>query len=517
MKIKKAIVLAAGMGSRLKPFTATVPKPLMTIWGETMISRVVNMLREWGIEEIAVNAHYLADQIEAWCKENDCKVSVEKEILGTGGFLNPLREWLNGEDFYLVNSDIVIENQGPLEFRGDELGVAVVTEEGPRTIEVEPESQFVTCWHSPDPGWYDTYTFTGLSLLRNDILSYVKPEGFSTLVEAFEKAMMEGKFIRAQKNFDLLWSDAGTIDSLIQLNEDGEDNAFDLFPHLQSVGATNAKFLGARGSERAFFRAKEGVVCVYDDKNRGENAKYVSHTKWLLEKGIPVPKILNFSEKFKTILMEDVGKEGLDFERYVEVVKTLARFNSLDATSLDLEAPMDAKLWKWERDLFAEYCLKNRFDRELDKEVEAELLRVAEILEKEPKSLVHRDFQSTNVLFKGGKLSFIDFQGMRLGPAIYDLASLVYDPYVKLSEKEREALVALYAKEVARPEIVEKLPYAAVERLIQCLGAYGRLKSVGKSEFDKFVLPALENLLAAADLAGLDKIGQLAEELIPKV
>lgn len=517
MKVKKAIVLAAGMGTRLRPFTATVPKPLMTVWGETMISRVVMMLREWGVEEIAVNAHYLADQIVAWCEANDCRVSVEKEILGTGGFLNPLRDWLKGEDFYIVNSDIVIENQGPLEFRGSELGVVAVTEEGPRTLEVEPESQFVTCWQSPDPGWYDTYTYTGLALLRNEILSFVKPEGFSTLVEAFEKAMMAGRFIRAQKNFDLLWSDAGTIDSLIQLNEDGEDNAFSEFPHLKAVGATEAKFLGARGSERAFFKAKEGVVCVYDDRNRPENARYVAHSKWLEEKGIPVPKILGFSEKFKTILMEDVGKEGINFERYVEVVKTLAKFNSLDASKLELEPAMDEKLWKWERELFARYCLEDRFDRELDSAVEAELLKVAAILDSEPKALVHRDFQSTNVLFKGNDLSFIDFQGMRLGPAIYDLASLVYDPYVKLSEKEREALTLLYAKEVSRPEIVEKLPFAAVERLIQCLGAYGRLKSVGKPEFDKFVLPALENLLAAADAAGLDKIGQLAEELIPKV
>lgn len=482
-----------------------------------MISRVVNMLRDWGVEEIAVNAHYLSDQISAWCETNDCRVSIEKEILGTGGFLNPLREWLDGEDFYIVNSDIVIENQGPLEFLGPELGVVAVTEEGPRTLEIEPESQFVTCWQSPDPGWYDTYTYTGLALLRNEILSFVKPEGFSTLVDAFEKAMMEGRFIRAQKNFDLLWSDAGTIDSLIQLNEDGEDNAFGEFPHLKAVGATEAKFLGARGSERVFFRAKEGIVCVYDDKNRSENAKYVSHSKWLEAKGIPVPKILDFSEQYKTILMEDVGKEGLNFERYVEVVKMLAKFNSLDASQLELEPPMDDKLWQWERELFAEYCLKDRFERELDSAVEAELMKVAAILEAEPRALVHRDFQSTNVLFKGNALSFIDFQGMRLGPAIYDLASLVYDPYVKLSDKEREALVALYAKEVGRPEIIEKLPFAAVERLIQCLGAYGRLKSVGKPEFDKFVLPALENLLAAADAAGLDKIGQLAEELIPKV
>ena len=136
------------------------------------------------------------------------------------------------------------------------------------------------------------------------------------------------------------------------------------------------------------------------------------------------------------------------------------------------------------------------------------------MLEKEPKALVHRDFQSSNILWKKDRLSFIDFQGMRLGPAAYDLASLVYDPYVKFTEGERRALVALYAKKSGREEIVKVLPYAAVQRLVQCLGAYGRLASVGQPQFGKYVLPALENLLDAADRAGLDAIGALAEELI---
>jgi aminoglycoside/choline kinase family phosphotransferase len=130
--------------------------------------------------------------------------------------------------------------------------------------------------------------------------------------------------------------------------------------------------------------------------------------------------------------------------------------------------------------------------------------------------LVHRDFQSTNVLWKGDRLFFIDFQGMRLGPAVYDLASLLYDPYVKLTDKERSLLAAYYAKLRGRDDIAEKLPYAAVQRLAQALGAYGRLAGVGQTKFTKYVLPALENLLAAADDANLDAIGALAEDLIAR-
>lgn len=514
--VKKAIVLAAGYGKRLRPLTSTIPKPLMPVWGEKMLSRIVDMLRSWGVEDIVVNTHYLHEQVEAWAKENDCRVSYEPRILGTGGAINPLRNWLGEEDFYLVNSDIVVEGATKLDFRGDELGVAYVSDEGPRTIEVECESRFVTCWNSPDPGWGDTYTYAGITLLRNRILKYLKSEGEFSIINAYEKAMMEGDFIRAVRKDDFLWSDAGTIDSLIALNQDGEDNAFDEFPHLKAVGATAAKFIGARGSERVFFKAKEGVVVIYDDTNRKENGKYSRHAKWLKAHGVKVPEVIAESEELKALLLEDVGKENLAFEKCIPIIEALHEFSKLTQaeSELDLESPMDEKMWEWERELFKKHCLEERYGLEMSAEVEKELEKVAEVLNKEPKALVHRDFQSTNVLWRGENFAFIDFQGMRMGPAIYDLASFVYDPYRSFTDKERYALISLYAKVSSREEVNNSVHYAAVERLVQCLGAYGRLTGLGKSEFKKFFKPALENLLVAADKLDLDNLTVLAEDLL---
>ena len=106
--VKKAIVLAAGFGTRLRPLTCAVPKPLLPVWGETMLARTVALLRGRGVEDIVVNCHYLHGQIEEWCSANSCRAVHEPEILGTGGVLNPLREWIGGDDFYLVNGDIVL-------------------------------------------------------------------------------------------------------------------------------------------------------------------------------------------------------------------------------------------------------------------------------------------------------------------------------------------------------------------------------------------------------------------------
>jgi aminoglycoside/choline kinase family phosphotransferase len=538
--VRKAVVLAAGFGTRLKPFTCTVPKPLLPVWGEAMLLRIVNRLREMGVEDIVVNCHHLHDHVERWCAENGCRAVYEKEILGTGGVLNPLREWLAGEDFYLVNGDIVIEGFDGFPCRedvgrrggkdGDILGVCLVTEEGPRTVEVERESSFATNWRSDDAGMEGTFTYSGFALLSSKVLDYIAPSGFSSIVEAYEKAMLDGWFVKCFSPEDLLWTDAGTVSSYIDINSAGEENAFADIPHVKESLASAGKsadekisFLGVRGSERAFFAAADAVVVVYDDTNRRENALYASHARFLSERGIPVPKILAFKPELKTLVLENAGKEKeTTLEEKLRIVESLYSFNSLGKLFLDgangtlpeLSESFGPETWKWERELFEKYSLQEHFSIEMPDDVARQLESVGELLEREEKSLVHRDFQSSNILWKGSDFSFIDFQGMRLGPAVYDLASFVYDPYVNIPERHRDALILHYSRLAQRPEIVSLLPYAAVQRLVQCLGAYGRLASVGQKQFSKYIMPALENLLDAADKANLDAVGALAEDLI---
>jgi len=534
--VKKAVVLAAGHGTRLRPFTCATPKPLMPVWGEPMLARVVSLLRERGVDDIVVNSHHLNEQVRTWV--DDCrraaraagetlriKVSYEPEILGNGGVLNPLREWIGDESFYLVSSDIVLENVPDMEAAfakcasSDTLGCCLAVDRGPRTIEVEPASGFVTSWRSIDPGVNGTCTYIGLAVLKPEILDYVEPEGFSSIVDAYEKAMADGKFMRMVTSEDLMWEDAGTIARYIDLNRDGDENAFADIPQLKATGAKDFRFLGARGSDRVFFGCDRGIAIIYDDGNRDENGKYPGHARWLRARGIPVPEIEVDLPQLKTMVMSNAGEERrMSLEEYVKVVETLARFNALGAERElpDLLPPFDMETWEWEHGLFAKYCLGESYGRRLPKDVAGELGNVAQLLEREPQALVHRDFQSTNVLWKGDALAIIDFQGMRLGPAAYDLASLVYDPYVTFTEGERRALVSLYAKAAGRPEIAKVLPFAAVQRLSQCLGAFGRLASVGQPQFRKHAVPALRNLKDAAGKAGLVAVVRLADELLAR-
>lgn len=530
--VRKAVVLAAGHGTRLRPFTCATPKPLMPVWGVSMIDRIVDILRERGVDDIMVNSHHLPGQIRAWADSRlaaeraaggrvSIAVSHEPEILGSGGALNPMREWIGDSPFYLVNADIVLDGAPDVPVpEGDEIGVCLAAASGPRTIEVEPASGYVTNWNSDDAGVDGTWTYCGFAVLSPDILRYVGTEGRSSIVSAYEKAMMDGRFVRALMPEDLLWEDAGTVDRYVALNEDGGDNAFADMPQLKATGAADFRFLSSRGSERVFFGCDKGVAIIYDDGNREENGRYAGHARWLKSKGMPVPAVVFDDPGLKTLVMEDAGAEKkMSLEEYVKVVEALAAFNALGAAPdvpSDIMPPFDGGTWKWERDLFAKHCLGSRFGMEMPADVEAELEKVAERLEREPKALVHRDFQSSNILWRGGDFAFIDFQGMRLGPAVYDLASLLYDPYREFSEGERRALATLYAKKSGRGDVADVLPFAAVQRLAQCLGAFGRLASVGQPQFGRYTLPALANLLDAADDAGLDATGALAEDLIAR-
>jgi aminoglycoside/choline kinase family phosphotransferase len=121
----------------------------------------------------------------------------------------------------------------------------------------------------------------------------------------------------------------------------------------------------------------------------------------------------------------------------------------------------------------------------------------------QPRVLVHRDFQSQNVMVRGGEVTLIDFQGMRAGLAGYDVASLLYDPYVNMTEGEREDLSALYRSLAGRQGADAwhaELQACARQRLMQALGAYGFLGVVkGKTAFLRHIPVASERLAALCE------------------
>ena len=628
---KKALVLAAGLGTRLRPLTETCPKPLMPLWNVPLIEHVLRLLESWGVEEIAVNLHWQPERLKAYLAARDgrakIRFSCEPEILGTGGSLRPLRDFFADEPFWVMNADIAAALEPAPLLQAFEAGDGLAAtwlepKKGPRTVETDRRGR-VTCYRSPTPSVRGTFTLCGLHVLSPDVFEYLPDRPFCTLVDVFERAMERNRFVDGVAVPGSYWDDAGTVEAFLRIHADAKrcaksgkaggglyNSKADRYrfcePHFFCVGTgsrvgagvtgrgsvvygaarvadgsvlrrsvvaggsvggtldgavcvaatevsdealpgalaalgwrpadTAVAFLGARGSNRTFWRLYTGnatAIFVKYTLERPENARYSGHAAVLAAAGVPVPAVLADLTESRCLVLEDWGDESLQrrMERplgraeswYRPVVEALARLHregtrEVERAGTALEPPFDAALYAWERRLFEEHLLVGRYGYEgLPEAVEQELKKVAARLEAARQVVVHRDFQSSNILFRGKRFAFIDFQGMRYGAAAYDLASLLYDPYVILTPLLRTRLAAYYgACHPEQPDVIELFFDGAVQRLVQALGAYGRLAGLGLPGFVRHIQPALENLLEAADACGLEALGGLAEELIAR-
>jgi MurNAc alpha-1-phosphate uridylyltransferase len=111
--IRRAMVLAAGLGLRMRPITLATPKPLVEVAGRSMLDRALDHLTAAGVEEMVVNTHWLAGRIEAHLAGRPgIALSHEEDLLETGGGVAKALPLLGGDPFYVVNSDIIWTDGG---------------------------------------------------------------------------------------------------------------------------------------------------------------------------------------------------------------------------------------------------------------------------------------------------------------------------------------------------------------------------------------------------------------------
>ncbi len=541
---KIAFLLGAGLGERLRPMTLATPKPCMPIWNTPLLIHTLNQLASWGVETVYINTHWLPERMEEVAKSYSGALSLhlihEPEILGTGGALRCLKEYLTtDEPFWLINGDVVFNvNPQPLidafKQSGNFAAAWMEPTLGPRTVEMDYQNR-ITCWASPTPDIEHTYTFTGISLLSKQVLSYL-PETpkMCSIIKAFEAAMYDNHFVRGAIVPQAYWNDAGTPDAYIQVHHDAKNlpalkayyknatavPAQEVERALQALQWPAAETiiipLGRRGSNRSFWRLvhkKQSVMAIaYESVERVENARYAACAKILKRAGVNVPKVL--IDQPDLLILQDLGDTTLDkclpknetqpepMDKLTATMTQLALFHETETGALALEPTFDATLLKWEHDFYQAHVAP------LPQAAQVDLQRLTDLLANEPQVLMHRDFQSTNVLWHQHKPYFIDFQGMRKGPALYDLASFLYDPYVTWSEEAIQHAIQIYAEVSGRDvqDLLDKLPYAGIQRLLQAMGAYQRLASVGQQRFLAYLPIAKERAIKLAQRVGLNAL-----------
>ena len=299
---------------------------------------------------------------------------------------------------------------------------------------------------------------------------------------------------------------------------------------LNTLGLDAATYrftpLAEQGSGRRYARlsgSAPGQSWVWSayTRDRPENACAAAAAEFLARCGVRAPKVFLHTPETGELVFEDLGDVRLldirDPDRRLEilmgVVEQIAQFHSRAPTvfktfPLPLQPPFGPDLYTWERNYFREETLEAVFHASAlwTPDIEAECQTGQDLLTRYPQTIVHRDLQSANIMVTDKETRIIDSQGMRRGPGVYDLASLIFDPYLCLSSTHRRTLWRHYLSCLeargATPPGEDILTAAAVQRLLQALGAYGKLwRKDGREWFKHHIqagLDMLEQALADA-------------------
>jgi NDP-sugar pyrophosphorylase family protein/aminoglycoside/choline kinase family phosphotransferase len=572
----KALILAAGLGTRLRPYSENTPKPLFTIANRPLLDIIISDLIDSGCKAIIVNTHHLHQKIDFYLARKKYPVPImtrhEPDILGTGGAIKNVADFWDNSPFMVINGDIVtdIDFKRVYEFH--------LNHRHPVTLVLHNDPEFNTVTLNKD-GFIQDFdagsqntapsnstingsnlfeseelkrlTFTGIQVLNPEILGLIPDNAFFSIIDAYKKLLSKNKKICAYITKDRFWKDLGTPERyrLAVFDKMAPEAFKQAFPGMAGKTIVRTELYGD-GSDRKWYRVNRGnqslVMAdhgIRQDDSTSEADAFVAIGLHLHAKDIPVPKIFNYDTFSGHVFMEDLG--DINFQTFVKNTKNQDAVVShykllirhIGKLSVDGNKDFDPA-WTYQtayytKDLiiekecryFVDAFLKGYLGMDIRfQDFEDEFRSLAdEALKSSINGFMHRDLQSRNIMVKNNRFYFIDFQGGRLGPVQYDLASLLIDPYVNLSRNVRDNLLK-FALETLSPliridpdQFLSCYRYCAITRNLQILGAFGFLSRIKKKTyFEKYIPNAIQSLkdnLSAFGNTGFPNLTSLAEEI----
>ena len=232
----RAMLLAAGLGTRLRPVTERTPKPLLPVANVPLIEYNLRLLQEHGITEVVINLHHLGDAIEDHLGDGSAlgmsiSYSAEQEILGTGGGVKNVEQLLGPGTFVVLNADIICDANLTAAIRAHRerrsLATMVVLED-PRaeefgTVEYDKQGNIVQIAGKVDnppalPGPFSKALFTGIHILEPRALEYIPPDIFICINNYAYPKMIANREVVSAWPMEGYWSDLGTPQRLLEVN-----------------------------------------------------------------------------------------------------------------------------------------------------------------------------------------------------------------------------------------------------------------------------------------------------------
>lgn len=247
----KAMILAAGLGTRLRPLTDDRPKALVEVAGHTLLEITLRRLREFGIHQVIVNVHHLADILVDYLKRNNdfgmqVAISREEELLDTGGGLKKAAWFFsddaaNGEPFLLHNVDVLstIDLKRVVEFHREHKALATLAvqeRETSRYLLFDEEHRLCgrqAGRHEPSEIVRPSRTaqglaFSGVHVISPRFLSLMTEQGVFSIITSYLRLAAQGEKIMAFRADAFYWRDLGKPESLAQAEQDVKHNLLQL-------------------------------------------------------------------------------------------------------------------------------------------------------------------------------------------------------------------------------------------------------------------------------------------------
>jgi mannose-1-phosphate guanylyltransferase len=250
----KAMVLAAGLGTRLRPLTDDRPKALVEVGGRTLLEITLGRLRAFGIHDVIVNVHHFADKVISYLKERESfgmriEVSREDVLLDTGGGLKKAGWFFpersdpptesDGEPFLLHNVDVVstIDLERMVQFHKDHRALATLAvqqRDSSRYLLFDEQLQLcgrrVGCEENPQivraSPKTEALAFSGIHIISPRLLTLMKEEGIFSIIDSYLRLAGSGEKIIAFRADEYYWRDLGKPADLQQAARDLQQGVF---------------------------------------------------------------------------------------------------------------------------------------------------------------------------------------------------------------------------------------------------------------------------------------------------
>jgi mannose-1-phosphate guanylyltransferase len=232
--LMQAMILAAGFGTRLLPYTLIRPKPLFPVLNHPLLLLTIQRLQQAGCDHIVVNCHYLREQIvRALQGIPGVVVQEESSVLGTGGGLRLALDLLRDEPLLVTNGDIYHTIDYRRLYQSHKENGAPVTmamHDCPRFNTVAVQDDRVCSFDDRTKG--ELLAFTGLHVLEPEVLSGIPVPGEYSIIDLYRHLIEQGRPISVTRVDEFFWTDMGTVEDYLALHAGLLTGNIPLWPEL---------------------------------------------------------------------------------------------------------------------------------------------------------------------------------------------------------------------------------------------------------------------------------------------